>query len=302
MSLTACATPTPAPTATPANTPTPAFTATPAPTATPAFDASKYGGADLDVTYCAPGEPLQKLDVYYPKEGGPWPAVLYVHGGSWKEGDKAEGAGWKGLNDLGYLVVAINYRMAPFVKHPVLIEDLKCAVRYLRAHASEYNLDPDHIAAMGASAGGHLVALMGTSDEAAGWDVGENPDQSSRVQAVIPMAAITDFTQEMKVISMVIYSAFGGLPGTPSPKMIEASPVTYITPDDPPFLIFHGDNDGVVPYQQSEILHEQLTTAGVPSELIIVKNGDHSLNGKNASPTWDEIYTQIVAFLDENLK
>jgi acetyl esterase/lipase len=256
----------------------------------------------LDVTYCDPGDPLQKLDVYYPKEGGPWPAVLYVHGGSWKEGDKAEGAGWQPLTDLGYLVIPINYRMAPFVKHPVMIEDLKCAVRYLRAHASEYNLDPDQIAAVGASAGGHLVALMGTSDESAGWDVGENVDQSSRVQAVVAMAAITDFTQEMKVLSMVVYSAFGGLPGTPTPKMIEASPVTYVTPDDPPFLIFHGDNDGVVPYQQSEILNEKLTETGVPSQLVIVKNGDHSLQGKGATPSQAEIYNMILAFLEENLK
>jgi acetyl esterase/lipase len=303
--LTACNAPvvTPTQTQAPAATATAAFTATPAPTATPAFDAAKYGGSELDISYCEPHDPLQTLDVYYPNEGGPWPVMLYVHGGSWYEGDKAEGEGWRGLNDLGYLVVPVNYRMAPLVKFPDMIGDLKCAVRYLRAHASEYNIDVNRIAALGASAGGHLVSVMGTTDESAGFDGGEYLDQSSRVQAVVAMAAITDLTQNLPSgIRMPIYSAFGKLPGTPSPQIVDGSPVTYITADDPPFLIFHGDNDGVVPYQQSEILQAALTAAGVDSRLVIVKNGDHGLAGKDATPTQDEIYEMIVAFLGERLK
>ncbi len=96
----------------------------------------------------------------------------------------------------GYLVVSVNYRLAAYnIKFPAMIQDVKCAVRYLRAHAGEYNLDPQRIGALGASAGGHLVALLGTSDKSAGWDVGEYLDQSSRVQAVVAEAVFSDFTQ-----------------------------------------------------------------------------------------------------------
>jgi acetyl esterase/lipase len=280
-------------------------------TATPSFDSSKYGTAELDVTYCVLEEPavdpadqpIQKMDVYYPASGGPWPAFLYVHGGSWIEGDKAEGEGWRGLNERGYLVVSINYRMAPINKFPLMINDLKCAVRYLRAHADDYNLDPNHIAALGASAGGHLVALMGTSDESAGWDIGEYLNQSSRVKAVVSMSGFSDFTRKIPGgVGTPIYSAFGAVPGTNSPKLVVASPVTYITADDPPFLILHGDRDNIAPPEQSTILDEKLTAAGVPSTLVIVKGGDHGLQGPDASPTPAEVYQMILDFLETNLK
>ncbi|NJN54357.1 MAG: alpha/beta hydrolase [Anaerolineae bacterium] len=138
----------PTPTLTPQPTPTPTLVPT------PTFDATKFGRAELDVTYCSPDGRDQKLDIYYPTSGGPWPVLFYVHGGSWREGDKAEGEGWRGMNEQGYLVVSVNYRMAAEGKFPVMIEDVQCAVRYLRAHSADYNLDPNRIAAIGASAVG----------------------------------------------------------------------------------------------------------------------------------------------------
>ncbi len=278
---------------------------------TPTFDATKYGTAELDIPFCAAEDnlvepleqPVQKMDIYYPASGGPWPAFLYVHGGSWMEGDKGEGEGWRGLNEQGFLVVSLNYRMAPIHKFPAMIEDLKCAVRYLRAHATDYNLDPDHIAVLGASAGGHLVALMGTADESAGWEVGEYLDQSSRVQAVITIAGFFDFTQPIKGgVGTPIYSAFGALAGTDSPKLVAASPVTYITPNDPPFLIFHGTRDNIAPPEQSTIMDEQLRAAGVASTLIVVEGGDHGLGGPDANPSPSEVYEMIVNFLTAQLK
>jgi acetyl esterase/lipase len=273
----------------------------------PTFQASKFGAADIDVTYCTMNDLPQKMDFYYPASGGPWPVVFYVHGGSWREGDKAEGAGWNYLNAQGYLVVSVNYRLASYdVKFPAMIEDVKCAVRYLRAHASQYNLDPDRIGAIGASAGGHLVALMGTSDESAGWDVGEYLDQSSRVQAVITESGLSDFTRDMyDGISMAIYFAFGQLPGKVNPANAADSPVTYITSDDPPFLILHGDEDGVVPLDQAQTLNDQLTAGGVPSTLVIVHNGQHSLEampGTTTEPSRQEISDMILEFLNSNLK
>jgi acetyl esterase/lipase len=278
-------------------------TSTPTPIPTPTFDAAKLGSAERDVTYCAPDGRAQKLDIYYPSSGGPWPLFLYVHGGGWSEGDKAEGEGWRGLNEQGILVASVNYRLAAEGKFPVMIEDVQCAVRYLRAHSADYNMDPNRVVATGASAGGHLVALLGTADETAAWDQSEYADQSSRVQGVITMAGLFDFTVNLPSgTNSAIYYAFGGLAGDGSPEMAAASPVTYISADDPPFLILHGDADGVVPVAQSEILYERLTAVGVPATLVIVQNGNHSLGGANASPTQAEINEIIATFLAENIQ
>jgi acetyl esterase/lipase len=300
--VTACAT-TPS---VPTTIPTPTLTPTPSPTPVPTFAVSKLGGSAIDATYCTMDSQPQKMDLYFPKSGGPWPVLMYVHGGSWFQLDKAEGAGWRYLNDSGFLVVSVNYRLATTtVKFPVMIEDIKCAVRYLRAHSAEYNLDPDRIGALGASAGGHLVALLGTADKSAGWDIGEYPDQSSRVQAVVTQSGLSDFTVPVNGgVAMAIYFAFGALAGDPDPRMAAASPVNYITPDDPPFLIIHGDKDGTVPVEQATILNERLVQAGVPATLVIVKGAGHDLKGISGPtvPTADEISTDILEFLKKNLE
>lgn len=280
-------------------------TAVPTPTIppTPPFAASKFGSAAKDITYCTPDDSPQKMDIYYPASGGPWPVLLYMHGGSWIEGDKAEGEGWRGMNDQGYLIAAINYRLAAEGKFPVMIEDVKCAVRYLRANSAEHNLDSNRIGAIGASAGGHLVALLGMADETAGWDIGEYSDQSSQVQAVLTMSGLSDFTAKMPSgINSSIYYAFGKLAGSDDPKNIAASPVTYINANTPPFLIIHGDRDGVVPVEQAEILQALLTEAGISSTLVIVEGGDHGLQGTNATPTQAEISQMISDFFENNLK
>jgi acetyl esterase/lipase len=181
-----------------------------------------------------------------------------------------------------------------------MIEDVKCAVRSLRAHAVEYNLDPDHVAAWGASAGGHLVALLGTSDKSAGWDVGEYLDQSSRVRAVIDLSGPSDLTKQFTNgdIQLMMIVNFG------QDQLVADSPSTHVTSDDPPFLIFHGDNDGVIPVEQAHILYDKLVAAGVPAQLVIVKNGDHSLNAPDgsATPNPDERWQMMLDFLKSNLK
>jgi len=273
----------------------------------PTFDPSKYGTAERDITYCTMNELPQKMDVYYPTSGGPWPLLMYVHGGSWIEGDKAEGEGWKYLNDNGFLVVSVNYRLGDYqTKFPAMIEDVKCAIRYLRAHSTEHNIDPDRIAVVGASGSGHLVALLGTADESAGWDIEEYLDKSSKVQAVIVISGISDFTSNIPSgLNGSIYYAFGKLAGKDTPENIDASPISYITHDDPPFLIFHGDRDGVVPVVQATILHDKLTETGVPSTLVIVEGGDHRLRkptGEDANPTGTQINQMIIKFLKEYLK
>ncbi len=298
--------PTENPTATPEPTESP--TATPEPTETPvptpAFDEALYGTAVIDIAYCESDDPLQRLDLYFPESGGPWPLIFYVHGGSWMEGDKAEGEGWRGMNDQGYLIASVNYRMAAQGKFPIMIEDVKCAVRYLRANSAEYNLDPNRISAIGASAGGHLVGLLGTADKSAGWDEGPYADQSSEVQAVVSMAGMFDMTIKVPSgINSPIYYAFGKLAGEDAPpEMNAASPIHHIDGSEPPFLLLHGDNDGVIPYEQSVLMHEALLQAGVDSTLVIVEDGNHSLQGKNPSPTQEERNAILNEFWETHLK
>jgi acetyl esterase/lipase len=263
----------------------------------------------IDLTYCTTSDGVKlTMDLYQPKEmAGPAPVILYVHGGGWTGGDKSDGAGllFKGeLVRRGYAMAAINYRLAPKFAFPAQIEDVKCAVRYLRANAAKYNLDPQRIGAIGGSAGGHLAALLGTSDQSAGWDTGEYSDQSSRVQAVVDMFGPSDL-QVMMAGSSRRYGLMIFEASSPDDPLLQAySPTTYITPDDPPFLILHGDHDEMVPLEQSQILYNRLKAAGVPVELTVVKNAGHGfvpVDG-DIQPSMPELVQMVVNFFDKYLK
>jgi acetyl esterase/lipase len=284
----------------PAASPTGTSSQTQTPSASP-IPFNRYGETLIDVTYCTADNLPQNMDVYFPDAGGPWPVLVYVHGGAWIRGDKSEAAMFaRSMTDQGYLVVSINYRLYPTGRYPAMIEDVKCAIRSLRANASEYNLDPDRIGAVGVSAGGHLVALLGTSEASAGMDVGEYLDQSSRVQAVVAMAPVTDLTRKFPNadIELMRQVGFG------EDNIVQASPITHVTADDPPFLLIHGDRDEVVPVEQSQLMYERLMAANVPAELVIVRNGRHSMTATDgsATPTWAEINQIIQDFLAQHLQ
>ncbi|HEX9388234.1 MAG TPA: alpha/beta hydrolase [Anaerolineales bacterium] len=253
-----------------------------------------------DITYCTAEPSSQKMDVYFPDSGGPWPALVYVHGGSWMHGDKSEALMFAAsMTSQGYLVVSINYRLYPPGRFPAMIEDVKCAVRSLRAHASEYNLDLNRIGAVGVSAGGHLVSLLGTSDQSAGWDVGEYPDQSSRVQAVVAMAPVTDLSRNFPNADIEAMKRVG----FGEDNVAQASPITHVTSDDPPFLLIHGDRDEVVPYEQSQLMYDRLVQMNVPAQLVIVKNARHSFTApEGTTPSLVEINQIILDFLANYLK
>ncbi|MBN2392302.1 MAG: alpha/beta hydrolase [Anaerolineae bacterium] len=257
-----------------------------------AFDPAKLGTTEPDVTYgTADGHEL-KMDVYYPASGGPWSGVIFVHGGGWTEGDKAPLPVIPTAS--GYLVVSINYRMYPAYRFPAMIEDVKCAIRFLRAHADGYNLDPDRIALIGHSAGGHLAALAGLVDESAGWDVGSYLEQSSRVQAVVEMSGPSDLAGRFpEVVEALTVNVFG------PEQFVSASPVTYVRPDAPPFLIIHGEKDEVVPVAQAYRLHEALRTVGASSELVILQNAGHGFEPVDGIPTpsMEEAMALMLAFL-----
>lgn len=280
------------PTATPQPTPTQTSTASPVPF-------PRYGETLTNVSYCN-ADPAQKMDIYFPASGGPWPVVMYVHGGSWMRGDKSEALMFaNGMTAQGYLVVSINYRLYPPHQFPAMIEDVKCAVRSLRAHAREYNLDPKRVGAVGVSAGGHLVALLGTSDQSDGWDVGEYLDQSSRVQAVVAMAGVMDLSRNFPNADIEAMKRIG----FGEYNVVQASPISHVTADDPPFLLIHGDHDELVPYEQSQLMYDRLQQVNVPAQLVIVKNARHSFTApEGTTPSLLEINQSILDFLAKYLK
>lgn len=273
------------------------------------LDTARLGTITRDVTYGNADGVALKLDIYYPETAsGALPVAVYVHGGAWIQGDKNEGAGVKEIPELlkrGFLVASINYRLAPQYKFPAQIEDVKCAVRFLRADAINYCLDPDRIGVWGGSAGGHLVDLLGTTDESAGLEgLGGYLDQSSRVQAVVDMFGPADLNLLFQGPQAAVAEQVFGTSDVGSQALRLASPVNYVSPDDPPFLIIHGDKDNVVPLKQSQVLYDSLSTAGVPVKLVIVKNGGYGFNpvGGDISPNRSKITEAIIDFFEKYLK
>jgi len=257
--------------------------------------------AHRDLAYVADGDESHKLDLYMPeKVDGLLPLIIWVHGGGWQNGNKA---GCPPLRDgyvgLGYAVVSLNYRLSNQATFPAQIEDCKAAIRWLRAHAREYNLDPNRFGAWGSSAGGHLVALLGTSGEAKAFDVGADLDQSSRVQAVCDYYGPTDFTATPT--TPAANSAESKLLGGPimehQDKAKRANPITFVSRENPPFLILHGDKDGTVPVNQSQLLFDALKQAGVSVHFHTIKGAGH---GRGFGGP--EIGPMVAAFFDKYLK
>jgi acetyl esterase/lipase len=263
---------------------------------------------ERDVTYCTLDGVELKMDIYRPqRSAAPTPALLYVHGGGWTGGDKRSGEGIRDIPELlarGYLVAAVNYRLAPRYKFPAMIEDVKCAVRFLRANAERFSINPEKIGAWGGSAGGHLVALLGTADATAGWDVGQYLEQSSRVQAVVDMYGPTDLTVLFEGANPRLMEQVFGTSDRNSETLQKASPVNWVSSDDPPFLILHGERDPLVPVSQSQIFYEKLRAAGVPATFVIVKNAGHGFAplGGPISPSRQELTKMIADFFDQYLK
>ncbi len=263
---------------------------------------------ERDVTYCTLDGVELKMDIYRPQSStAPTPTLLYVHGGGWTGGDKRSGEGIRDIPELlarGYLTAAVNYRLAPRYKFPAMIEDVKCAVRFLRAHAERFSINPEKIGAWGGSAGGHLVALLGTADATAGWEAGQYLEQSSRVQAVVDMYGPTDLTVLFGGANPRLMEQVFGTSDRNSETLQKASPVNWVSLDDPPFLILHGERDPLVTVSQSQLLYEKLQAAGVPATFVIVKNAGHGFvpMGGPISPSRQELTKMIADFFDQYLK
>ena len=246
----------------------------------------------------------------HPNRSGPAvPLAVYIHGGGWNSGNRqADGyyqLARQRLLAQGVAVASIDYRLAPKHRFPAMIHDVTYAVRYLRKNAGRMKVDPDRIAAFGTSAGGHLASLLGTIDDSAGFDVGALTSVPSRVKAVVDIVGPADLTDPAfpQVTDIGIQRAFGVVGGTPGdPALLKASPVTYVSPGDAPFLLVHGTEDELVPYAQSVSFARRLQSAGVRAELVTVRGGSHALTTPSQSMNPNQIADRIAGFLVTELR
>lgn len=264
---------------------------------------------ERDVPYAATDNPRQRLEILLPTtphDGNPLPVVVFIHGGGWKGGDRR--AGIPRLVPLvttgHYAGISVGYRLSPESTWPAQVHDCKAAIRWIRANAAKYNLDPDRIGVMGPSAGGHLVAMLGTSGDVKPLEgtLGKHPDISSRVSCVVDwfgpsdLPAINNGVPRRENADSAVAGLLGGKLEEKLELAREASPITYITKDDPPFLIIHGTEDRLVPVDQSRRLNVKLKEAGVETGLIEIEGGGHG-NFQSA-----ELQRRIGLFLDKHLR
>ena len=266
-----------------------------------------------NITYGKAGDTELKLDLARPQGDGPFPAIVFIHGGGWHGGSRQEYRGQiEEAAKRGYVAITVSYRLMHFDESkketttatqifPAQIHDAKAAVRWLRANAKQYHVDPDRIGVTGASAGGHLSLMVGLTDPASGLEGDSgNPDQSSRVQAVVNVFGPTDMAYcfEKSLGTWVVRLFMGGTPAEVGERYKAASPITYVSKDDPPVLTLHGDQDAVVPVEQARVLDEKMKAAGASHTLIVFPGQGHGFEGedgkKAADATWE--------FFDRHLK
>lgn len=260
-----------------------------------------HAAVQSDIEYgIAAGESL-RLDASVPDGPGPWPAVILVHGGGWTAGDKSGGPkkGYMApmqepLTKAGFAWFSINYRLAPKYRYPACLEDVETAIRWVKAHAAQYHLDPQRIALAGESAGSQLIAMAAV-----------RADEATRVAAVIPFYLPADLLEDplkTGVLNPSRSALIGRTEFNDESRALlrAASPMYFVKPGLPPFLLLHGTADQSVPYHQSVDMQAQLRAAGVPCDLITIPGGVHGMIGWDAvAPDYKD---QVVAWLKTTLK
>lgn len=240
-----------------------------------------------------------KADVYVPRGEGPFPGVLVVHGGAWRMGNRAQlGGVAQLLAEHGFTAVAISYRLAPQYKFPAQIDDCKAAVRWMRTEAAKWKIDPERIGGFGYSAGAHLVSLLGTTGPDDGLEGAADSATlpSTRLQAVAAGGAPCDFRILPPAEDFLAFWLGGSRGETPEQYRL-ASPASFVTPDDPPFFFFHGENDQLVPLMSPTQMRQELAAAGVAAELYVVPKLGHIACCMDRTAI-----DRAVAFLEQQLK
>ncbi len=248
-----------------------------------------------NMPYVTGGLSRQWMDLYYlPTNSAPTPVVVWVHGGGWAS-ENENNPRALALTNFNLAVASISYRYttnpppSPYPRslpHPAQIQDVKSAVRWLRANAAQFNLDPNRIGSWGFSSGGHLSALMGATGHTNLFDVGEHLDQSSRVQAVVDMTGPTDLLQVPTAVPGFDFDLWllGDYATNRPPTLATVNPIHFIRRDAPPFRIIHGEVDPNVNILASQLLHTALTTAAVPAMFLRLPGVGHTIPANQDIP------------------
>lgn len=267
----------------------------------------------VTIEYCEPVPGVELLmDIYYPSGHSAdesSPAVVYVHGGGWTSGSRDSGEGARYIPALvseGFVVFAVDYRLAPDYPFPAQIEDVQCAVRHIRAEAEAYGIDPNRIGAIGGSAGGQLVNVLGTAEEGDFDEAGGYEGVSSEVQAVVAMYGASDFSDpnmgDHNTNHTRVFGT-GSWADDDSNMLWRASAVNYVDGGDAEFLLLHGEEDPVVPISQSEIFSAALEDAGADVTFVRVANAGHGFVpvGGTPSPNSRELLVLVAQFFNDHL-
>ncbi len=262
-----------------------------------------------DVAYAHVGNQTLMTDMVLPGPGfgpGPFPAVLVIHGGAWKGGDKADNRPiLEQLARRGFVAVSPQYRFCPENRFPAQIHDLKAVVRWLKDHAATYRVDPDRLGAVGFSSGGHLAMLLGLTDPDDGLELpglpGDGPD--TRIRAVVNYFGPIDLTASdlSPVSEALVRDLLGGSIAEKGELARLASPLHFVTDDDPPILTFQGTRDPLVPYTQAIALTEAMTQQGVAGRVELMIGGGHGDRWEPAGGV-ERTLDQTILFLEQHLK
>jgi acetyl esterase/lipase len=259
---------------------------------------------EKDIEFSKPGGESLQLNLARPKSpSGKTPAILCIHGGGFRAGKRE---GWDGrckmLAEHGYAAATVTYRLAPKFPYPAAIHDVKAAVRWLRANAATYNIDPDKIGVTGDSAGGHLAQFLGVTGGVAEFEGdGGNPGVSSRVACVVNWYGPSDFTKSYgKSVDAaeVLPLWLGGDDTKDHKKHIQASPLYWVTPDAAPTLLLHGTKDPYVNVEQAEWIRDRLKASEVEVEMIAFEGAGHGFKGEDQA----KALKAMVDFFDKHLK
>jgi len=250
----------------------------------------------FDVKYASPAGQDQLLDLAWPAGGGTHPVVVLIHGGGWVMGDKMQHRqAIHRLAGLGYVGVSINHRLAttPENKFPAAVKDVRCALRWLRARAASYNIDPARAAIMGTSAGAHLAALTATASTSTAFDSAECPtDAPVELRAVLGYYGVYD----LRLLALFPGGQVATFLGTSDPAAASlASPVVHIDATDPPFLLIHGTADNMAPSVFSQSMRDALRSGGVPATMVELPGAPHGFDVFD--PMWPASTCTALAFL-----
>lgn len=258
---------------------------------------------EQDIEFGRGGDTPLHLDLARPENASkPLPCIVFIHGGGWRGGNfKVHTPQILDFAKEGYVAATVQYRLVPKGRFPAQIEDVKCAVRYLRANADKYGIDKERIGAIGFSAGAHLSMLLGVMDEKDGLEgSGGNAGESSKVQAVVAFFGPTDLAQKdfPANVNGMIYDFLDGMPDEKPEAFKAASPITYVDKGDAPILIYQGTKDALVPHSQATLMADAMTKAGLAGRIELLLGANHGWG----QPELDRTMRGSLAFFAEHLR